>query len=29
MNVDFFKEVYEMIYELLSIYYNETEQSII
>ncbi|HEX2921974.1 MAG TPA: IS4 family transposase [Bacteroidales bacterium] len=25
MNVDFFKEVYEMIYELLSKYYNESE----
>lgn len=26
MNVDFFKEVYELIYELLSKYYNETEK---
>lgn len=26
MNVDFFKEVYEMIYELLSKYYNESEK---
>ena len=26
MNVDFFKEVYEMLYELLSIHYNETDR---
>ena len=26
MNVDFFKEVYELIYELLSKYYNENEK---
>jgi hypothetical protein len=26
MNVDFFKEVYEMLYDLLSTYYNETDR---
>jgi hypothetical protein len=26
MNVDFFKDVYEMLYELLSIHYNETDR---
>jgi len=26
MNVDFFKDVYEMLYDLLSTYYNETDR---